>query len=101
MYLMAELGYTLIQVYDLTLHQVITLRNAVMMRNSRQWEMHRLTAYLIAASNPGRKGKMPAIHNFLPLLSDTDRYAEDIDERNSRHALMSSMYKQYNERWKN
>lgn len=98
---MAELGYTKFQVYDLTLHEVISLKNAVMERNSRQWEMHRFTAYIVAASNPYRKGKLPSIHNFLPLLSDAERYAEDIEERINRHSLMASVYKRYSERWKN
>ena len=98
---MAEVGYTKFQVYDLTLHEVISLKNAVMMRNSRQWEMHRFTGYMIAATQQGRKGKMPSIHNFLPLLSDAERHEEDEQERNGRHMLMASMYKQYTERWKN
>lgn len=101
MYLMAELGYTQFQVYDLTLHEVICLKNAVMMRNSRQWEMHRFVAYVTAAANPNRKGKLPAIHNFLPLLSDSERFEEEVNAREERHRLMGSLYKQYTDRWKN
>lgn len=97
---MAELGYTEIQVYDLTLSIILSLREAVIMKHSREWEMHRFGAYVVAASNPYRKGKLPQIHNFLPLLSDSERFEDEVNERDERHRLLGSVYQQYNERWK-
>lgn len=98
---MAELGYTKFQVYDMLFAEVLALRNAVLMRRSHEWEMHRFVGYMVAAAAPGRKSKLPAIHNFLPLLSDRERYAEEVNEREERHRLMGSLYKQYTDRWKN
>lgn len=98
---MAELGYTKIDVYDLTIGEIIALREAVIMKHSREWEMHRFVGYMVAGSNPYRKGRLPQIHNFLPLISDRERYQSEISEREARHKLFGSYYKQYAERWKN
>ena len=98
---MAELGYTELQVYDLTIGKVIALREAVIMKHSREWEMHRFVGYMAYAASPNRKGRLPQIHNFLPLLTDMERYKEEVSEREERHRLMGSVYQQYSERWKN
>lgn len=94
-------GLTKFHIYDMTIGEVLSLRRAVQMRNSRQWEMHRFTSYMVAAANPNRKGRLPKIHNFLPLLSDRERYEDEVNEREERHDIFRSLHQQYTERWKN